>query len=172
MGFFNESNILEAEMVNNYKIFEEADIAIFDAEIEGAKKLELSAIDIVMGTEVSSMGFPFALNPDLKLFPTRVFKGHITSKNIWSRLASKPEIYELSFSCPKGLSGAPLITDGYTCFGMVLGNSASEMVLFEDIETIADGKVVTSHKSSQSMYLGIGLQSNFIKRYIEDAEVA
>ena len=34
-----------------------------------------------MGTKLSAVGFPFALNPDMKLFSTRVFKGYITLRS-------------------------------------------------------------------------------------------
>lgn len=93
-------------------------------------------------SDVYSIGFAFGLDLIRKKFTMRHFKGHIVSTqkySNWKELdptRSKNDkypfwIYELSFMCPKGQSGSPLLTvlpDKTTSIvGIVIGLSTSSI---------------------------------------------
>jgi hypothetical protein len=73
---------------------------------------------------------------------SRSFKGYIVSTKRFLRFAAKPWVYELSFACPRGLSGASVITlDGAPrVTGVVVGNHSIQMNDFTDREIISTDK--------------------------------
>lgn len=168
VGYVNDQNVLEGELIKNHKLFPELDIATFEADIARAKELKLINTTCLLGESIEAIGFPYAMHLDMETFSTRIFKGHITSINKWKRLPANPEIYELSFQCPKGLSGAPLVVSGsYKCYGLVIGNSIVEMPLFEEREVTND-VTTTIYEKTQSMYLGLAIKSSFIRNYLDE----
>ena len=90
----------------------------------------------------------------------RSFVGHVVSATTFGRLAPDPLSYELSFQCPRGLSGAPLLTrhdDSMLITGVVIGNQRTEMLVFSERESVSDMKEVITERF-EALQLGIALQ--------------
>lgn len=168
IGYANDDQDLIPVSINNHKLYPELDIATFEADVPRAKELELVNENCSLGMALEAGGYPYAVHLDMETFSTRIFKGHIVSLNKWKPLTAQPDIYELSFQCPKGLSGAPLFVSGtYKSYGVVIGNSVVEMPLFEEKEVSDDG-TKTIYEKTQSMYLGLAIKSPFIFNYLKD----
>jgi hypothetical protein len=101
----------------------------------------------------------YALDPERNNIASRSFKGYVVSRTR-TPFAANPWGYELSFTCPRGLSGAPLTTlDNFPLIsGMVVGNRSTKMNIFTDREIISDDKerIVERYEALQ---LGIAIQS-------------
>ena len=82
------------------------------------------------------------------------------SATTFGRLAPDPPSYELSFQCPRGLSGAPLLIrhgDSMLITGIVIGNQRTEMLVFSERESVSDVKEVITERF-EALHLGIALQ--------------
>jgi len=69
--------------------------------------------------DVYAFGFPHGLDFKTATIKYRSFKGYIVNHGNLYKFPKKPISYELSFQCPKGISGAPLLIysdeDVYSC---------------------------------------------------------
>jgi len=102
--FVKWSKIVETELREDY------DIGLVKAEIPGAKALPWDLDELPMLSDVQTVGYPHALDLQNLILHIRAFKGHIVSQITFYKFPSNPRCYELSFDCPKDLSGAPLFT--------------------------------------------------------------
>lgn len=90
--------------------------------------------DADMGAHVAAFGFPHGYDADAEAVVMRMFGGWVVSRGGFSDIPSGkkgiPRV-ELSFPCPKGISGAPLMTrHGLSrVLGVVVGNSAVSYVM-------------------------------------------
>jgi hypothetical protein len=76
-------------------------------------------------TPVSAIGFPLAVDTERLALVARGFLGHVVTRRELYQLPAQPPGYEVSFPCPRGLSGAPLVQqrrDGAWCVGYVVQN--------------------------------------------------
>lgn len=78
-------------------------------------------------------GFPFGHDVANLRLTTRAYAGAIAAHYPFLDLPAKPEVYELSFPAPRGLSGAPVlvrIASGVPhVVGIVIGNGKSQMLV-------------------------------------------
>lgn len=100
--------------------------------------------------DVQTIGFPHGHDPEQATFTPRAFKGYIVSSHRSSDRANDPRHYELSFSCPKQISGAPVMSLHATgpnkppmVVGVILGNSETGVTLggYSEESTGEDGMV-------------------------------
>ena len=148
-----------AVFVERHEMNESHDIAVFEAkQIEGSP-LRWAAEELAMSTEVLSVGFPYALTPDLPSVSIRAFRGSITAAATTTKIPGRPRAYELQFQCPRGLSGAPLLHESreLCIVGVIVGNAATEMLVLSDKELIADGST-TIVERYEMLQLGIAVQ--------------
>jgi hypothetical protein len=146
--------ILRAEINEGY------DIGVFECQVE-ADLLTWSGEQLPMTAPVLTVGFPYALNPDLGTLAVRAFTGSIVAMPQTSRIPARPRIYELQFPCPRGLSGAPLVFRNggqFELVGMIVGNATTEVLVLQDREVLSDG---TNHviEKYETLQLGIALQT-------------
>jgi hypothetical protein len=100
----------------------------------------------------------------------RGFQGHVVSllnefKPIgWSGPAFPA--YELSFSTPRGLSGAPVLNSQGAVFihGVVIGNSESRMLVFRFEERLTEGSVASTLEQYEALTLGIAVAAKTVLR--------
>lgn len=113
-----------------------------------------------MGVDVQTIGFPHGHDPERAAVSARTLKGYVTST---SRRPEKdvPRHFDLSFSCPKQLSGAPVFSRRANqpqqlpdSFGIIVGNSSTSLLISEHTEefervdgsgSVAEREVVTRH---------------------------
>jgi hypothetical protein len=139
--------------ITECEINSEFDWAIFRANIPRAQSVPWLATELPLLYDVQSTGFPHAVNPDSYIIFTRAFKGYIVSQHDYSQLTGNPRVYELSFQAPRGLSGAPLVTNmGFMAVaGYVIANHATKTLVFSLQETLDDGtrKIIEQHDALQ-----------------------
>jgi hypothetical protein len=161
IGFVDGQDYLASEVLD-YEIVPEFDVGFIKvmARIDRAKGLEWEHKRIASLLDVGAMGHPYALDPESHTLGSRSFKGYIVSRRRFHGFPAKPWIYELSFQCPRGLSGAAVITlDGSPkIVGMVVGNHTTKMLVFSDSERISESKE-TIVERYEALQLGIALQS-------------
>lgn len=150
-------NIVAWELVDDY------DLAVFHADVSvPVKCFPWHAGQLPMTTTVKAAGYPYAIEPGRDRMGIRSFVGHIVSATTFGRLPSDSPSYELSFQCPRGLSGAPLLIrhgDSMLITGIVIGNQRTEMLVFSERESVSDLKEVITERY-EALQLGIALQSH------------
>jgi hypothetical protein len=94
----------------------------------------------------------------------RCFQGHVVADlNEFELPGTKGDIfpvYELSFPAPRGLSGSPLLnsTGSVLVNGVIIGNSASEMLVYRSREVDQDAGTQTIVERYESLTLGIAVR--------------
>jgi hypothetical protein len=119
--------------------------------------------ELPMAAPVLSVGFPYALNRDLKSLSLRAFRGHVVAATSSSALPARPRVYELQFQCPRGLSGAPLVFESSRLMnaGVIVGNATTQMLVLSDKEVLAEGST-TIVERYEMLQLGIAIQAGAI----------
>ena len=148
--------------IKAFEVIESHDIAVFTAEHSDVDLMPWVAGALPITIPVSSVGYPYALNRELRSIDLRGFRGYIVSNTTTTVLPARPPVYELQFQCPRGLSGAPLVLEdphSRVC-GVVLGHATTEMLVMTDRETAADGTTTTVHERYEMLQLGIAVQSS------------
>lgn len=162
LGFQNENNIVSYKSVVDSETFESNDSGILVCEIERAQSYKWLNQKLVMLNEVISTGFPFGFDSVNRQLYTRSFKGEISMIGNYHTFASKPPCYELSYMCPKGLSGAPLIclTDGQLVVcGMTIGNEITDVIVSSFREELQTPNKISVYEKSEAFHRGIAMQT-------------
>ena len=142
------ASIIETESLS-------CDIAIIKIKLEneGLSKfintLQWSTESLSVFSEVSAIGYPHGkmqTENGLMIVP-RGFKGYVISNPghfVPLGYQGKPfSIYEINFQAPAGLSGSPLLLASRNIFyvvGLIIGNSSSKILVFENEEIIRKKK--------------------------------
>jgi hypothetical protein len=152
-------NISSWELIDGY------DLAVFRADVSvSVKKFPWHEHELPMNTSVTAAGYPYAIEPGRNRMGIRSFVGHVVSATTFGLLATDPPSYELSFQCPRGLSGAPLLLrhgESMLVMGVIIGNHRTEMLVFSDREIVSDVKEVVTERY-EALQLGIALQSRVL----------
>jgi len=146
----------------NCEIISKTDIAIFRLNIsipENVKTLDWNRGFLQPLDNCLTHGYPFSLEIQHQHFNKRSFKGYIVSFTMHFDLPNPPYIYELSFPCPRGLSGAFLLDENNKIAGMIIGNRDREIEIYYGKEVLKDGSGVKTHLKTETMKLGIAITS-------------
>ncbi len=163
--FVKWSKIVESELIEDY------DVGLVKAEIPGAKAFAWDFHELPMLNDVQTFGYPHALDLQNLILHLRAFKGQIVSNFTFYHFPSNPRCYELSFACPKDLSGAPLMTAMGTpkIKGVIIGNASTDMMVYSGKEVIiekSEKTVVETVERYESTQFGLAIQTGSI-RHIE-----
>ncbi len=119
--------------------------------------------------DIKCFGYPYGLyNVDKnKSIVLRGFKGYIVSNiNAYKPIGYEDipfSAYELSFQAPRGLSGSPIISEPQAqILGIVIGNSKSSMLIFDNEETEEESGKKTIVQHYESLSLGVAVSANEI----------
>jgi hypothetical protein len=149
-------NITGCDLADDY------DLAVFQADVSvPLKSFPWHTSQLPMTTNVKAAGYPYAIDLERERMAIRSFMGHVVSATTFGRLPADPPSYELSFQCPRGLSGAPLLirhANSMLVTGIIIGNQRTEMLVFSESESVCDGKEVVVERY-EALQLGIALQS-------------
>ena len=132
------------------------DVGLISANLIEVKPLLWNAEQLLSLTDVRSHGFPFGYDTKTKLTFNRSVKGYVVSAlRSWEK-------YELSFHCPRGISGAPLISndDHYQVTGLITGNASVDIEVYKETELLDDGQVRTTYFKTETTTFGIALQAS------------
>lgn len=148
----------------DYEYFEDIDLAIIKCNIESigfkiikvAKEYKFALLD-----NVYSCGFPHAYDKHNKTLRTRALKGYIVSAGKFFELKSPINGYELSFNCPRGISGAPLMLKNKEkvpiVIGYIIGNTISEILVYQEREKNSDGYETTVYEKMETTRFGLAV---------------
>jgi S1-C subfamily serine protease len=161
---FVEKHIWKMAKVERFEEFPHMDLALLQANVPAAKFAKWLALEQPMLTEVQACGFPHAFDSTNSTLIVRSFRGTIVASRTWSALHAKPRAYELSFSCPRGLSGSPVwsVNPPTTVAGVVFGNSITDMIAYQSKETSQDGNEKLVYEKVEALHLGLAIQSGAI----------
>jgi hypothetical protein len=110
--------------------------------------------------EVETFGYPYGFDPESETFNVRGFRGEIVGGRVLACLAARPAALELSFACPRGLSGAPLIrtAPASAVIGVIVGNAITEMIVYQEEEKLTEGGRESVFTKTEAMHLGIAVK--------------
>ena len=162
---YPQGNQSKVTPILDYETIKGVDVAIFTAKPPNQNLFHWSSASLPMASPVQTTGFPYGIDIEHSSIAVRSFVGHIVSSGLHFKLEGNPLAYELSFQCPRGLSGAPLctsMTQDPRIIGMIVGNSSTEMLVYSDREIIHDlgmqkESVVERYEALQ---LGMAVQSS------------
>lgn len=139
-----------------FELFEDLDIGIF--KLEGTNKIakakKWSQENPIILEDVYTYGYPFGLNALEKELIARGLKGHVVTSRRFHEFQKKPRIHELSFHCPKGISGASLHNSRtHHIQGFIIGNASTEIMVFEEKEVDkTENKMIIFQKYETTKY--------------------
>jgi hypothetical protein len=129
------------------------------------KALMWSSVGPGLCDDVRAFGYPYGYDGELGTLNIRGFRGSVVGGTSLRTLAGKPAVYELSFPCPRGLSGAPLTwwaSKRGPVIGVVLTNTITEMTVFSETETLTEGGHVRELVKTEALHLGIAIRSDVV----------
>lgn len=161
-GFTESGTSLGFAKIIDHEIFPDLDIGIFTLDVESKiAPLPWTADSLAMLRDVSTVGYPYGFEKENATVVSRAFKGYIMSQGVHHLLSGKPLNYELSFMCPRGLSGAPLLRTQpqLQVVGMIVGNRKTDMIVhsYREVETNPERETISI--TTESLHRGIALQS-------------
>src|SRR5690606_6272187 len=115
-----------------------------------------------MLNDVVSSGYPYGFDDANAEVLIRSYKGHITLVGYYNRFPNRPPHYELSYMCPRGLSGGPLIfvyQNQWHIAGMTIGNEMTDMVVSSFRETDSKDGLTIVYEKTETLHRGIAVQS-------------
>lgn len=157
---YTRDNNWVAELAADYHIFPDCDVGVIQARVPRAEALTWKTENLPLLTEVQ-VAYPYAFDRKRMTIDLRAFKGHVAGNRTLEKFQSQPRVYELSFQCPRGLSGAPLLVaqKQIQVGGIVLGNEATEITVFTDREVVEETGETTIIERYESLQPGIAVES-------------
>ncbi len=141
---------------------ESCDLGVFECRTgETHKRLHWSDRLLPMGASVSAPGYAYGFGQDGRGVTGRTFSGTVVAARPFRRVRAEPRAYEVSFQCPRGLSGAPLLTETLAVSGVVLGNQSTEMMVYASREHVSPERQHVVERF-EPLALGIAIQSRAV----------
>ena len=174
--------------ITDYEVITDFDIALFKAKDLGKciseRGLPWDFSELPLLEDVQTAGFPHGLDLEERVLRMRAQKGYVVAatqhKTIFPRGLY---CYELSFSCDRGLSGAPLFRNVYPLVlsGVIITNIETHIdihkmteknieegteIIYERTETTPLGLAITTHslRDLESRILG-DTMGVYLERY-------
>ena len=160
IGWARDSGWYDTPIIE-HEVIAEYDIGYFTADLSGSESFQWNFAELLKLQDVQTCGFPLSFDRERKLINPRAFKGYVVSQVSHPNLASRPRCYELSFACPSGLSGAPLLSDcPPQVRGIILGNRTTEVEVSWTQEAEREGQKELSVHRSEMLNWGLAVQSD------------
>lgn len=150
--------------IKKVELFKDNDIGLVEIEDShpNAKAYNWSLEKCSIFEDVYTIGFPHGFDFEEKNIIARGLKGYVVGGRRFREFPGKPEIYELSFHCPRGISGASLLTDDdpTSIKGFIIANSLNEMVVFSETEIDEEKGERTIFEKRETTKFGVAIQSH------------
>lgn len=117
--------------------------------------LSWNASQLPLLTQVRAYGFPHGYEP--RALYHRAFAGPIVGHRTTYKFSGQPEVYELQFAAPLGLSGAALLTGDLEVAGCVVGNATSMLARHGSTEAVSEPIRCTKDDDWDLLHLGIAI---------------
>ena len=157
---FADGEIWRASPLMDFKTIDDCDLSVVRAKLPKTRSLEWGLGELPMLHPVQVVGYPYSLDLQHFVIRIRAFAGHVVSNLTFYDLSANPRAYELSFPCPRGLSGSPLLDSNLHVAGLITGNKATQMLVFSNREILSEGQRQTIVERYESLQLGIAIQSD------------
>lgn len=144
--------------------FTEIDIAVIRvSSVEWPTPLTWSRTPLDLLTDVETFGYPYGFDAESQMFNVRAFRGHVVGGKELAHLSGRPAALEVSFACPRGLSGAPLVISSHGAVaGVIVGNDITEMVVYSEKESLAESGRETVLVKTEALHLGVAVTASAI----------
>jgi len=169
VGFQNPDNIKEwkYEIIDDHELFDEIDIGIVHVGkiYKIFKSFKIRSIILPLLSDIYTLGFPHAIEiyDQKHVIKRRALKGYIVNAGIFRQLNINFQSYEISFFCPKGISGAPILSrlnnGNILINGYIIGSSNIETPVFEEKEVLNEGNEKTVHLKTETTKFGIAINA-------------
>lgn len=144
----------------------EVDLAVFRCDGSPHMALPWLTHGANVLTPVICSGFPYAHDIENERLFTRAYSGSISASYQLFDLEAHPVVYELSFSAPRGLSGAPVLVrfpdKPPHVIGYVIKNGKSSMLVGSSTEVIKEGGKETVVEQYESLSFGLAVASDTV----------
>ena len=160
--------------VRSVEVVSECDMAVFRIdELDRRWAMPFRRLKYVadLGEEVCALGYPEdRLSAGAPKQTLRIFRGIVQRPLLYERAERRYSAFELSFSCPPGLSGGPLFSahDPRTVMGVVTENFETYSMAHEDIEVTSSGHPTQVTKYRQVITYGIAANIFYAIHAIEN----
>src|SRR3972149_8929266 len=148
----------------DFEIFKDIDIGIFKCEkscLNFASFCTKNRFEPFLLMDVFTCGFPHAFDIKEKQIKRRALKGYIVNSGNFYEFKKPIVILELSFHCPVGISGAPILMwhqdEMPTVCGYIIGNTTTEIPIVIEKEISNEGKKEIIYEKTESTKYGIGI---------------
>lgn len=167
IGFANKvENKWSFKKALDFEVFEDLDLGLIKLEDSNhaADAFSINPAPLSVLDDVSAVGYPHSIDRDTNNIVPRGFKGNIVSANRPFHTSHiKAFVYELSFGCPKGISGAPIIFDSgklAMIHGYIIGNAKVQMSTGQWREITKEGNKETVYQVDETFNIGIAVVVN------------
>jgi hypothetical protein len=166
LGMMNEPESREvlAVAIKEAELLEAVDLAVLKASPFG-KSFSWSFARSALFDGVRTYGYPYGLDSETDTLNIRAFQGTIVGGAPIAALPARPHGTEVSFPCPRGLSGAPLIRHDpkpEQIIGVVLGNTVTDMEIYRETETLKENGGERILIKTESLHLGIAIRADVV----------
>lgn len=159
----NETRDYSHATATEVDVWPDVDVGLIKADLSGAAPLIWTFSTAFMLQDVATMGYPHAIDRVgvTKFISIRSLKGYVVSSGeaFGRNFPEGTEVYELSFQCPKQISGAPLLLAGPPArvIGVIVGNSETSIQIGRETEDVGEGEQV--YVRDQTTFFGMAIQS-------------
>jgi hypothetical protein len=157
-GRINLHKVTDAEVLDAH------DLAVLEARPFG-RSFRWTSEGFALQDGVHSFGYPHGFDPDSEAINIRAFRGSIVGGSTIRELPARPPGLEVSFPCPRGLSGAPLIRNDpkpNRVVGVILANHITEMDVYTEKETTKEGEREQVFIKTEALHLGIAIRADVV----------
>jgi hypothetical protein len=142
--------------------FDTVDVAVLQVGFSFGSTFAWNAKPPALLDPVRAFGYPFGFDSEAETLTVRAFQGHIVGGGKTRRFSGRPAVSEVSFPCPRGLSGSPLIRHGdpSEIVGMILGNEISEMTVYTETEKLIESGQEKTLMKTEALHLGLAIRAS------------
>lgn len=156
--------------VSDHEIITDFDIALVKVEdlgkAIGATALPWDFSELPFLEEVLTAGFPHGLDLEEEVLRIRALQGYIVAATKYKRIfPTDLYCYELSFSCDRGLSGAPLLSQKKTLVlsGVIVRNIGIHIPVYYVTEKIAEEGREETYERTETTSLGLAIMAQSLR---------
>lgn len=159
--------------ITDHEVITDFDIGLVKAEdlgkAVGETGLPWDFSKLPLLEEVRTAGFPHGLDLKEEVLRMRALQGHVVAATQYKTIFPRElYCYELSFSCERGLSGAPLFrrVGPPALSGVIVGNTETHITVHSMTETISEEGGETTYERTETSTYGLAITADSL-RYLE-----
>jgi trypsin-like peptidase len=152
--------------ITEIETFPDFDLAIFRAgKANFGQTFRWTDAPAALLDEVRAFGYPWGFNPESGHVNVRGFSGEVVGGTPIDRLPARPHGIELSFPCPRGLSGAPVIRmkpEPHRITGVVIASTITDVTVYREEEKSIEGDKESIFIKTEALHLGLAIRADAV----------